>query len=149
VPQDAALFAGTIGENIGYGREGATAAEIAAAALTAGAADFIIQLPQGYQTLIGENGAFLSGGQRQRIALARALIRKPKLLILDEPTNHLDADAVAHLMTTIRNLDPKPTILLISHSDEVLDLADRVLVLADGRLTPFRGDLMQVLRQKS
>jgi ABC-type bacteriocin/lantibiotic exporter with double-glycine peptidase domain len=98
--------------------------------------------------LIGENGAFLSGGQRQRIALARALLRKPRLLILDEPTNHLDADAVAHLLSMLRNLEQRPAVLLISHSDEVLDMADRVLVLADGKLTEVRGDLMQVLGRK-
>jgi ABC-type bacteriocin/lantibiotic exporter with double-glycine peptidase domain len=103
----------------------------------------------GYQTLIGEDGAFLSGGQRQRIALARALLRRPKLLILDEPTNHLDTIAVSHLLATLRRLEDRPAILLISHSDEVLDMADRVLVLADGNLSPLRGDLMQVLRHKT
>jgi ABC-type multidrug transport system fused ATPase/permease subunit len=148
VPQDAQLFTGTVADNIAYGLPGASAAEIAAAAKLAGAADFIVNLPLSYQTLIGENGAFLSGGQRQRIALARALLRKPPLLMLDEPTNHLDADAVAHLLAMLRNLDDRPAILLISHSDEVLDMADRVLVLAEGKLTPLRGDLMQVLRQK-
>ncbi|MDB5453142.1 MAG: transporter [Caulobacteraceae bacterium] len=149
VPQEAQLFTGTVAENIAYGLPQATPVEIAAAARLAGAADFIVTLPLGYQTLIGEDGAFLSGGQRQRIALARALLRRPKLLILDEPTNHLDADAVAHLLATLRKLEDRPAILLISHSDEVLDLADRVLVLADGRLNPLRGDLMQVLRHKT
>ncbi len=148
VPQEAHLFTGTVAENIAYGLPQASAAEIAAAAKLAGAADFIVNLPLSYQTLIGENGAFLSGGQRQRIALARALLRHPKLLILDEPTNHLDADAVAHLLAMLRSLEHRPAILLISHSDEVLDMADRVLVLAEGKLTPLRGDLMQVLRQK-
>ncbi|HET9161781.1 MAG TPA: ABC transporter ATP-binding protein [Caulobacteraceae bacterium] len=148
VPQEAQLFTGTVAENIAYGLAGATAAEIASAAKLAGAADFIVELPSSYQTLIGENGAFLSGGQRQRIALARALLRKPRLLILDEPTNHLDADAVAHLLSMLRNLEQRPAVLLISHSDEVLDMADRVLVLADGKLTEVRGDLMQVLGRK-
>jgi ABC-type multidrug transport system fused ATPase/permease subunit len=148
VPQEAHLFTGTVAENIAYGRPEASAGEIAAAAKLAGAADFIVNLPLSYQTLIGENGAFLSGGQRQRIALARALLRQPKLLILDEPTNHLDADAVSHLLAMVRGLEHRPAILLISHSDEVLDMADRVLVLADGKLTPLRGDLMQVLRHK-
>jgi ABC-type multidrug transport system fused ATPase/permease subunit len=148
VPQEAQLFTGTVAENIAYGLPQAGAAEIAAAARLAGAADFIRDLPSGFQTLIGENGAFLSGGQRQRIALARALLRKPSLLILDEPTNHLDADAVAHLLAMLRDLEQRPAVLLISHSDEVLDMADRVLVLADGKLTNVRGDLMQVLRHK-
>jgi ABC-type multidrug transport system fused ATPase/permease subunit len=148
VPQEAHLFTGTVAENIAYGLPQASAADIAAAAKLAGAAEFIVNLPLSYQTLIGENGAFLSGGQRQRIALARALLRQPKLLILDEPTNHLDADAVSHLLAMLRGLEHRPSILLISHSDEVLDMADRVLVLADGKLTPLRGDLMQVLRHK-
>ena len=136
-------------ENIAYGLPEAAHDAIAAAAKLAGASDFIGELPLGYRTLIGEDGAFLSGGQRQRIALARALLRRPKLLILDEPTNHLDADAVAHLLATLRRLEERPAILLISHSDEVLDMADRVLVLADGKLSPLRGDLMQVLRHKT
>lgn len=148
VPQEASLFTGSVTENIAYGQAEASPTQIAAAAKAAGAAEFIAGLPQGYQTLIGENGAFLSGGQRQRIALARALLRRPSLLILDEPTNHLDADAVAHLLQTIRRLEGKPTVLIISHSDEVLDIVDRVVVLAEGRLTSARGDLMQILRQK-
>jgi ATPase subunit of ABC transporter with duplicated ATPase domains len=75
-------------------------------------------------------------------------LRKPRLLILDEPTNHLDADAVAHLLATIRALDHRPTVVLISHADDVLDIADRVLVLSDGRLEALRGDLLQVLGHK-
>lgn len=148
VPQEALLFTGTVAENIAYGLAQASAAEIAAAAKLAGANDFIVNLPLSYQTLIGEDGAFLSGGQRQRIALARALLRRPRLLMLDEPTNHLDADAVAHLLAVLKTLEDRPAVLLISHSDEVLDMADRVLVLADGKLAPLRGDLMQVLRHK-
>jgi ABC-type multidrug transport system fused ATPase/permease subunit len=149
VPQEAQLFTGTVAENIAYGLPEMTHADIAAAAKLAGASEFIGALPLGYQTLIGEDGAFLSGGQRQRIALARALLRRPSLLILDEPTNHLDADAVSHLLATLRRLEDHPAILLISHSDEVLDMADRVLVLADGKLSPLRGDLMQVLHHKT
>lgn len=136
VPQSASLFSGTVAQNIAYAVPGATQADIEAAATLAGADTFINAMPKRYETFIGDSGTLISGGQRQRIALARALIRKPSLLILDEPTNHLDPDAVEHLLDVLRRLPEQPAILLISHMGEVHHVADRLLDLKDGTLTP-------------
>lgn len=135
VMQDPILFAGTIAENIGYGAPHASADSIRAAAQAADADDFIAALPDGYATRIGEHGARLSGGQRQRVAIARALLKQPALIILDEPTNHLDARSRQHIMRLLRQLPYAPTIIVISHQDDLLADADRRYVLHDGLLT--------------
>ena len=134
VAQDPVLFPGTILENLTYGTPGATLDEVRRAAKLAMADEFIAPLPLGYETPVGENGALLSGGQRQRLAMARALLRRPRLLILDEPTNHLDAPAVNRLLDNLRRLEPAPTIVIISHEPRVLAAADRVFHLPEKRL---------------
>ena len=128
------LFPGTILDNLLYGNPAASPAEIDAACKLAMAYDFIMQLPRGYQTSTGELGVLLSGGQRQRIAIARALLRKPKLLILDEPTNHLDKETALQLAANFRELPWRPAVLLISHDINVAQYADIVYTLHEGRL---------------
>src|SRR5581483_5535495 len=137
VMQDPILFPGTIRENITYGSPNSTEAEIARASQLATAHEFIERLSQKYETEIGDEGVLLSGGQRQRIALARALLRQPRLLILDEPTNHLDLNAISTLMQNLRGLNPRPAILMISHDPQVAEQADEVYELRDGQLTPL------------
>ena len=134
VMQDAMLFAGSIRENLTYGSAHATEAEVAEAARLANAHDFIAALPQGYDTPVGEGGTFLSGGQRQRLALARALLRRPRVLVLDEPTNHLDQAAVAALLDRIRGLPGRPAIVLISHDPHAIEQADVVYRVEDHRV---------------
>lgn len=133
--QDPLLFTGTVRENIAYGLSDVRDAHIERAARLATAHEFIVQLPQGYDTEIGEEGKLLSGGQRQRIALARALLREPALLILDEPTNHLDAAAIFKLMENLKALTPQPALLLISHDLNIAQQADAVYELRGGELS--------------
>jgi ABC-type multidrug transport system fused ATPase/permease subunit len=124
VMQQPVLFAGTILENLAYGCPGASAEDVARAARLALAEEFIERLPNGYDTYVGEDGALLSGGEAQRLALARALLRRPRMLILDEPTNNLAADVIDRLMTNLRGLDGQPSIVIISHEDKALRHAD-------------------------
>ena len=135
VPQREALVDGTIADNILFGRPDATRAEVETAAREAEAADFIAALPQGLDTRIGEGGVRLSGGQRQRIALARALLKKPAVLILDEPTAMFDPAAEARFVETARSALAGRTVILITHRPASLVLADRVLRLDDGILS--------------
>ncbi|MCZ6774977.1 MAG: ABC transporter ATP-binding protein [Ignavibacteria bacterium] len=134
VMQDPILFSGTIIENITYGSPDLDFQEVICAAELATAHEFIQQLPQKYETFVGENGVLLSGGQRQRIAIARALLRQPRLLILDEPTNHLDATAVRQLMINLKHLDNPPATLIISHDKDIVRNAQRIYVLQDGHV---------------
>jgi len=134
VMQDPDLYSGTILENITYGANISDRKLIVEAARIAMADDFIIKLDDGYNTQIGEEGVLLSGGERQRIAIARAILRKPELLILDEPTNHLDGHAVKHLMSNIDALDDSPAILIISHDESVIKHADEIYTLTEGTL---------------
>jgi ATP-binding cassette subfamily B protein len=136
VMQHPTFFAGTVRDNITYGYPEATQEEITVAARLALADEFIQALPQGYDTPIGEGGMLLSGGEVQRIAIARALLRRPKLLILDEPTNHLEHAAIHRLLDNLAGLDQRPGVLVISHDREVLGYADRIHRLADGLLMP-------------
>lgn len=134
VPQNPLLLSASIRENINYGWRPVTLAEIERAARLAGIHEFIASLPEQYESAVGERGLLLSGGQRQRLALARALLRRPKLLILDEPTNHLDTEAIAHFVHSLKNLEDSPATLIISHNIDVVRAAQRVLILRAGRL---------------
>ena len=137
VMQDPALFAGTILENITFGSLDIEREHVLHAAKLAMADDFILKLPEGFDTNIGEDGVLLSGGERQRLALTRALLRRPKLLILDEPTNHLDKDAVARLLDNLDALDERPAILMISHDMSIVSTADEVYLLEEGSLKKY------------
>ncbi|MEV7778857.1 ABC transporter ATP-binding protein [Kitasatospora sp. NPDC088351] len=129
LPQQAPLFHATIRDNIAYGRPEASRSEIENAARNAGAHDFVMALPQGYRTEIGEDGFQLSGGQSQRIAIARAFLRNTPVLILDEPTAGLDQQAAAHVITPLRHLMTGRTTLLITHDQGFARTADRILAL--------------------
>jgi subfamily B ATP-binding cassette protein MsbA len=134
VPQDTVLFAGSVRDNIAYGKPNATDEEIAAAARRANADEFIRALPDGYHTVVGERGAKLSGGQRQRIAIARALLRDPRILILDEATSNLDAESERLVQDALQTLMENRTTLIIAHRLSTIQKADRILVIESGRI---------------
>jgi ATP-binding cassette subfamily B protein len=134
VDQDTFLFGSTVSENIGIGHPEATLADIKLAAQLAGADLFIEQLPQGYETQIGEGGGMLSGGQRQRLAIARALLGNPSLLILDEATSHLDAESERIIQTNFSQILQGRTTLVIAHRLSTVRQADLILVLDQGIL---------------
>jgi ATP-binding cassette subfamily B protein len=134
VMEDSFLFSDSIRANISYGRPDATQEQIVAAARAAEAHEFITHLPDGYDTVIGEQGLTLSGGQRQRVSLARALITDPAILILDDATSAIDAGVEAQIHATLRKVMAGRTTLLIAHRRSTLQLADRIAVLDEGRL---------------
>lgn len=134
VTQDTILFAGSVRDNIAYGRQDLPLADVKAAARAAYADDFIEELPQGYDTEIGESGFKLSGGQRQRLAIARALLKNPPILILDEATSHLDSEAESLVQGALQNLMSGRTALVIAHRLSTVQRADRILVLENGRI---------------
>jgi subfamily B ATP-binding cassette protein MsbA len=134
VPQEPVLFGVSVRENIAYGRLDATEAEIVAAARAANAHEFITQLPERYQTLVGERGIKLSGGQRQRIAIARAILRDPRILILDEATSSLDNESERLVQEALDHLMAGRTTLVIAHRLSTIQRADRILVLDEGRI---------------
>jgi ABC-type multidrug transport system fused ATPase/permease subunit len=139
VSQHVLLLNATVAENIGYGRHGADRQQIERAARAAHAHEFIDRLPQGYETLIGDEGLRLSGGQRQRISLARALLKDPAILILDEATSMFDPAGERGFITECHALLRSRTVLLITHRPESLALADRVLRLDQGELREVTG----------
>ncbi|NIM05572.1 MAG: ATP-binding cassette domain-containing protein, partial [Armatimonadetes bacterium] len=134
VPQETFLFADTIHENIAYGRLEATREEVIQAAKAANADEFISNMDEGYDSAIGERGAMLSGGQRQRIAIARALLKDPRILILDEPTSSLDVKSEELVLQALARLMAGRTSLVIAHRPSTIKNADRILVLSDGRI---------------
>lgn len=144
VSQEPALFALSIAENIRYGRLNATDAEVEAAARAAHAHEFIARFPDGYRTLVGERGVQLSGGQKQRIAIARAVLKDPRVLILDEATSALDAESEHLVQQALEQLMKGRTVLVIAHRLSTVQGADEVLVLQNG-LVVERGRHEQLL----
>ncbi|WP_077800434.1 ABC transporter ATP-binding protein [Streptomyces sp. JHA26] len=134
VPEDSFLFSDTVRANIAYGRPDATDEEIEAAARAAQAHGFITELPDGYDTTVGEHGLTLSGGQRQRVALARAILTDPRLLVLDDATSAVDARVEHEIHEALAHVMRGRTTLLIAHRRSTLGLADRIAVLDHGRL---------------
>ena len=134
VLQEAFLFPLTIAENIAYGRPGATLADIEAAARDANAHEFILRLPNGYQTVIGERGATLSGGERQRISIARALLKDAPVLILDEPTSALDVVTEGGLLDALDRLTRGRSTFIIAHRLSTIRRANRIVALKDGQI---------------
>jgi subfamily B ATP-binding cassette protein MsbA len=134
VPQETTLFSDTIRENIRYGKLDATQDEIEAAARAANAHEFIATLPRGYDTQVGERGVKLSGGQRQRVAIARAILKDPRILILDEATSSLDSESELLVQEALDRLMRSRTSFVIAHRLSTIISADRILVLAGGRI---------------
>ena len=146
VTDDPFLFSATVHENIAYGRPEATRAEVEAAAERAQAAGFIAELPQGYDTRIGERGLTLSGGQRQRVAIARALLADPRILILDDATSSVDASTEQAIKEALQEVMAGRTTFVIAHRLSTIALADDIVVLEDGRIAA-RGTHAQLLHR--
>lgn len=134
VPQDSTLFAKTVRENIRLGRPEASDVEVEAAARQAFAHDFILGLPEGYETELGEDGVGLSGGQKQRISIARAILRNTPIFLLDEATSALDTESEAHIHEAIENLRAGRTILIVAHRLSTIRAADRIVVIDQGQV---------------
>ena len=134
MPQDTILFAGSVADNIRYGRLDASDEDVEAAAKVAAAHDFITALPDGYATQLGERGARLSGGQRQRIAIARAVLKNPQVMLLDEATSSLDTESERLIQDAFEILRKDRTTLVIAHRLSTVQGADRIIVLEDGRV---------------
>ena len=134
VQQDVYLFGGTVRENIAYGKPGATNEELVAAARRANIHDFVMSLPKGYDTLVGERGARLSGGQKQRVAIARVFLRNPRILILDEATSALDNESERAIQLSLEELSRGRTTLVIAHRLSTIRNADLIAVVEHGRV---------------
>jgi subfamily B ATP-binding cassette protein MsbA len=137
VSQEPVLFNDTVYNNLRFGRIEATREEVEKAARDAFAHDFILSLPQGYDTLTGERGSNLSGGQKQRIALARAFLRQAPILILDEATSALDSDSEAFIQRALRKLMVGKTVLIIAHRFSTIRDASMILVFQDARIVAY------------
>jgi ATP-binding cassette subfamily B protein len=135
VSQDVFLFHGTVRENIAYGNPDATMAEIEDAAMKAEAHEFILELPNGYDTVVGERGQKLSGGQRQRLSLARAIVRDPRILVLDEATSAVDNETEAAIQRSLAQVTMHRTAIVIAHRLSTVRNAHKIWVLEDGRIT--------------
>ena len=146
VPQEPALFSGSIAENIAYGQPDAPEADIEAAARVANAHDFIVTLPEGYATRVGERGVKLSGGQRQRIAIARAVLKNPAVLVLDEATSSLDTESERLVESALERLMVGRSTLIIAHRLSTVQRADRLMVLDHGRIVE-EGSHSELLRR--
>jgi subfamily B ATP-binding cassette protein MsbA len=134
VPQETILFGGTILDNIRYGREDASEGEVLAASRAAHAHEFINALPDGYRTVVGEKGVNLSGGQRQRLAIARAILKNPRILLLDEATSSLDSESERLVQDALERLMAGRTTFVVAHRLTTVQQADRILVLNKGRI---------------
>jgi subfamily B ATP-binding cassette protein MsbA len=147
VPQETILFGGTILDNIRYGDEKATQEEVVAASRAAHAHDFIMSFPDQYQTIVGEKGINVSGGQRQRIAIARAIVKNPRILLLDEATSALDSESERLVQEALEQLMKGRTTFVIAHRLTTIQRADRILVLNKGRLVET-GTHAELMNQK-
>lgn len=145
VQQDVYLFAGSVRENIAYGKPGATEEEIVEAAKRANIHDFITTLEHGYDTYVGERGARLSGGQKQRISIARVFLKNPKILILDEATSALDNESERHIQNALDELSAGRTTVVIAHRLSTIRNADEIVVIEDGRILE-RGSHEELLQ---
>lgn len=147
VPQETILFGGTILDNIRYGKREASEAAVLEASKAAHAHDFIMSLPDGYQTLVGEKGVNLSGGQRQRIAIARAILKNPRILLLDEATSSLDTESERLVQEALQRLMEGRTTFVVAHRLSTIQRADRILVLDKGKLIE-QGTHAELLERK-
>lgn len=145
VSQDSVLFDQTVAENIGHGKPGATQTEIETAARASNAHEFIMQLPKGYNTRLGETGKRLSGGQKQRICIARAFIRNAPILVLDEATSSLDSNAEAEVQAAIDHLAENRTVICVAHRLSTLSNTDKIIVMSEGRIVE-QGRYKELLR---
>jgi ABC-type multidrug transport system fused ATPase/permease subunit len=134
VPQENYLFNGTIKENIQFSKTNATDEEVKNAAIAANAHDFIVELEDGYDTIVGERGNMLSGGQRQRVAIARALLKNAPILLLDEATASLDSEAEREVQLAIDRLMQDRSTIIIAHRLATIENADKIIVLEDGNI---------------
>ena len=132
VPQDTVLFNDTIRYNIAYGRADASYEDITAAAKSARIHDFILSLPEGYDTMVGERGLKLSGGEKQRVGIARTLLKNPPILILDEATSALDSETEASIQGALKRAGEGRTVITIAHRLSTIADADRIIVLENG-----------------
>lgn len=146
VSQSPYLFDASVAENISYGNAGLSPLDVCRAAQAAHVHDFVMGLPQGYDTPVGANAALISGGQAQRLAIARALARPARVLVLDECTSALDPASQAAVMETIRSAKVGRTTLVVTHKLPVMQLCDRIVVLADGRVSE-EGTYEQLVRR--
>jgi subfamily B ATP-binding cassette protein MsbA len=146
VLQENRLFSGTIEENIRYGNPDATLAQIAEAARHANAYEFIAEMPNGFNSIVGEGGVSLSGGQRQRVAIARAILKNPKVLILDEATSALDTVSERLIQRALERLERGRTTIAIAHRLSTILRADLILVYDGGRIVE-RGTHVELLAQ--
>ena len=135
MPQETILFGGSIKENINYGKPGSSIKEIKKAAYQANALKFIEKLPEKFNTLVGERGIKLSGGQRQRIAIARAIIKNPKILILDEATSSLDIISEKKIQIALRVLMKNKTTIIIAHRLSTIKKVDKIYIIQYGKIT--------------
>jgi len=138
VPQDTVLFHDTVGNNIRFGRDGAGIDEIHEAARIANLHDFIMAMPEGYDTIVGERGLKMSGGERQRIAIARAVLKRPRLFVFDEATSSLDSRTEREILENLQSISHQCTTLVIAHRLSTIANADEILVL-DGGCIVERG----------
>jgi ABC-type transport system involved in Fe-S cluster assembly fused permease/ATPase subunit len=134
VPQDTVLFNDTIFYNIAYGRPDATEEEVVEAARLAQVHDFVLRLPEGYKTRVGERGLKLSGGEKQRVAIARTILKNPRILILDEATSALDTRTEQEIQSALRGISRGRTTLVIAHRLSTVVEADEIIVLAEGHI---------------
>jgi ATP-binding cassette subfamily B protein/subfamily B ATP-binding cassette protein MsbA len=147
VQQAVFLFDGTVRENIAYGRHTASDAEIEDAARRANAHEFIVRLPEGYETIVGERGVKLSGGQQQRLAIARAILKEPQILILDEATSNLDTESEQLIQASMKELLAGRTTFVIAHRLSTVHRADLILLMEDGRITE-RGTHAELMARR-